>query len=61
MVANSRSQTNNDVDGVVKILSDKETDRLLGAHIIGSVSYTFNRWSSGPFICYQLIFYPDCR
>ena len=38
MFANSRSQTNNDIDGVVKILSDKETDRLLGAHIIGSVS-----------------------
>lgn len=38
MSANSRSQTNNDIDGFVKILGEKGTDRLLGAHIIGSVA-----------------------
>ena len=27
-----------DTDGLVKILSDKKTDRMLGAHIVGSVS-----------------------
>ena len=27
-----------DTDGFVKVLSDKKTDRMLGAHIIGSVS-----------------------
>merc|ERR1712107_715945 len=33
--ANSRAKCNNDTDGMVKILGDKKTDRLLGAHIIG--------------------------
>merc|ERR1711951_118294 len=33
--ANSRAKTNNDTDGFVKILGDKKTDRLLGAHIMG--------------------------
>uniref|UniRef100_A0A3Q3X8Z9 Dihydrolipoyl dehydrogenase, mitochondrial n=1 Tax=Mola mola TaxID=94237 RepID=A0A3Q3X8Z9_MOLML len=34
--ANSRAKTNADTDGMVKILSHKETDRMLGAHILGS-------------------------
>ncbi|XP_031419990.1 dihydrolipoyl dehydrogenase, mitochondrial [Clupea harengus] len=34
--ANSRAKTNNDTDGMVKILSHKETDRMMGAHILGS-------------------------
>uniref|UniRef100_A0A8C9Y9A9 Dihydrolipoyl dehydrogenase n=1 Tax=Sander lucioperca TaxID=283035 RepID=A0A8C9Y9A9_SANLU len=34
--ANSRAKTNADTDGMVKILSHKETDRMLGAHIVGS-------------------------
>uniref|UniRef100_A0A671UE36 Dihydrolipoyl dehydrogenase, mitochondrial n=1 Tax=Sparus aurata TaxID=8175 RepID=A0A671UE36_SPAAU len=34
--ANSRAKTNNDTDGMVKILSHKETDRMLGAHIVGT-------------------------
>jgi len=33
--ANSRAKCNNDTDGMVKILGEKTTDRLLGAHIIG--------------------------
>merc|ERR1739844_21707 len=33
--ANSRAKTNNDTDGFVKVLADKKTDRLLGAHIMG--------------------------
>lgn len=33
--ANSRAKTNLDTDGMVKFLSDKETDRILGIHIIG--------------------------
>jgi len=33
--ANSRAKTNNETDGFVKILGDKKTDRMLGAHIIG--------------------------
>lgn len=36
--ANSRAKTNADTDGMVKILSHKDTDRMLGAHILGSVS-----------------------
>lgn len=38
MSANSRSKTNNDTDGFVKVLADKKTDRILGTHIISSVS-----------------------
>ncbi|XP_073508281.1 dihydrolipoyl dehydrogenase, mitochondrial [Phyllobates terribilis] len=34
--ANSRAKTNADTDGLVKILSNKTTDRMLGAHILGS-------------------------
>ncbi|XP_055342728.1 dihydrolipoyl dehydrogenase, mitochondrial-like [Paramacrobiotus metropolitanus] len=36
MAANSRAKTNNDAEGFIKILADKETDRILGAHMIGS-------------------------
>ena len=34
--ANSRAKTNLETDGLVKFLSDKETDRILGVHIIGA-------------------------
>jgi dihydrolipoamide dehydrogenase len=33
--ANSRAKTNLDTDGMVKILADAETDRILGVHIVG--------------------------
>ncbi|MDX1737583.1 MAG: dihydrolipoyl dehydrogenase [Alphaproteobacteria bacterium] len=33
--ANSRAKANGFADGFVKLLADKKTDRLLGAHIIG--------------------------
>lgn len=38
MIANSRSKTNNETDGFVKVLGDKKTDRLLGCHIITGVA-----------------------
>lgn len=34
--ANSRSKANMNTEGFVKILADKETDRVLGVHIIGA-------------------------
>ena len=34
--ANSRAKTNLDTDGLVKFLSDANTDRILGIHIIGA-------------------------
>jgi dihydrolipoamide dehydrogenase len=34
MMANSRAKTNDDADGMVKVLSDKKTDKILGVHII---------------------------
>ena len=34
-LANGRARAMGDTDGIVKILSDKTTDKLLGAHIIG--------------------------
>ena len=34
--ANSRARCTGDYEGMVKILADKETDRILGVHIIGS-------------------------
>jgi len=33
--ANSRARANGSSEGFVKVLADKETDRILGAHIIG--------------------------
>ena len=33
--ANGRARAMNATDGFVKILADKKTDRLLGAHIVG--------------------------
>jgi dihydrolipoamide dehydrogenase len=36
MMANSRARTVDETDGMVKIISDKETDKVLGIHIIGS-------------------------
>ena len=33
--ANSRARTNHDSDGLVKILTNTETDKILGIHIIG--------------------------
>lgn len=38
MVANSRAKTNNETDGLVKVLADKATDRILGVHMIASVA-----------------------
>jgi len=35
-MANSRAKTINESDGFVKILADQKTDKVLGAHIIGS-------------------------
>jgi len=34
-MANSRARTNDDAEGMVKILADAETDRVLGIHIVG--------------------------
>ena len=34
--ANSRARTVHQADGMVKILSEKETDRIVGVHIVAS-------------------------
>ncbi len=34
-MANGRARAMGNTDGFVKILADKETDRILGAHIVG--------------------------
>jgi dihydrolipoamide dehydrogenase len=36
MAANSRARTNNDADGLVKILTCAKTDKMLGIHIVAS-------------------------
>lgn len=36
LAANSRAKTNNDTDGIVKVLAHKDTDRILGVHIVAS-------------------------
>ncbi|VEL32850.1 unnamed protein product [Protopolystoma xenopodis] len=38
MSANSRAKTNDDVDGLFKVLAHKETDRILGVHLMGPQS-----------------------
>lgn len=37
-MANSRAKTNDEMDGMVKVLSHKETDKILGVHIIGKAA-----------------------
>ena len=34
-LANSRAKTNDDVDGFIKVLAEKDSDKILGVHIIG--------------------------
>jgi len=34
-IANSRARTNDDHEGIIKVLTDEATDRILGVHIIG--------------------------
>lgn len=36
MLANSRAKANDDYDGLIKVLTDKTTDRILGVHIMGN-------------------------
>ncbi|MGB0922019.1 MAG: dihydrolipoyl dehydrogenase [Alphaproteobacteria bacterium] len=36
LTANSRAKVNGDTDGFIKILASKETDRVLGVHMIGA-------------------------
>ena len=38
-----------DTDGFVKVLSDASTDRILGIHMIGSVSECVGCWMLGGF------------
>ena len=37
-LGNARAKANHSAEGFVKILADKETDRILGAHIIGPMA-----------------------
>lgn len=37
-LANSRAKTNLETEGFVKVLADKNTDKILGVHMIGSVA-----------------------
>lgn len=39
--ANSRAKTMDDYEGMIKVIADAKTDRILGAHIIGPVSDYF--------------------
>lgn len=36
MAASGRAMANNDTAGVIKVIAEKETDRILGVHIIGA-------------------------
>ncbi|CAG2173468.1 unnamed protein product, partial [Oppiella nova] len=38
MIANSRAKTNNETEGLIKIIADKKTDRILGVHMIAGVA-----------------------
>ena len=50
-VANSRAKTNQDTEGFVKIIAEKETDRVLGVHIIGEFYSGLER----RFVGFQLV------
>ena len=36
MAANSRAKANDDTDGIIKVLTDKKTDKILGVHMLSS-------------------------
>jgi dihydrolipoamide dehydrogenase len=38
MMANSRAKANDDFEGLVKVLTEKDTDKILGVHIISSAA-----------------------
>lgn len=42
-MANSRARSVNDTEGLVKFISEKKTDRILGAHIMGPNAGKLNR------------------
>lgn len=54
-MANSRAKTNNDTDGFVKVLADKATDRILGTHLIGPVSWKIGIGTT-PVVFYRITF-----
>ena len=39
LAANSRAKTVADAEGMVKVVADKDTDQILGVHMIASVSH----------------------
>lgn len=49
--ANSRAKTNLDTEGFVKFLSEKETDKVLGVHIIGNLRFCNGIWPQANFRC----------
>ena len=36
MIANSRAKANDDFEGLVKVLTEKDTDKILGVHIMSN-------------------------
>jgi len=34
-MANSRAKANDDIEGMIKVLTDEATDKILGIHILG--------------------------
>jgi len=36
MIANSRAKANDDFEGLVKVLTEKDTDKILGVHIVSN-------------------------
>ncbi|EGR34762.1 hypothetical protein IMG5_002350 [Ichthyophthirius multifiliis] len=38
MMANSRAKANDDYEGIVKVLTEKDTDKILGVHIMGNAA-----------------------
>lgn len=38
MMANSRSRAMHDGEGLVKVLTDKKTDKILGVHMVSSIA-----------------------
>jgi dihydrolipoamide dehydrogenase len=38
MMANSRARAMHDADGLIKVLTDKKTDKILGVHMISAIA-----------------------
>ena len=59
MSANSRAKTNDDAEGMIKVLGDKKTDRMLGCFMINKVRCMLRCVAEGV-VVFEVLFWERC-